>query len=109
MLLRTILTDAGYNVVGLAKDGKGGLELAIKLKPEIVLLDIMMPDSNGAEVLQQIMESLPKTVVLMVTGKRDAETVKDCLEKGAKGFILKPFNPRTVLKVIRGAVGRTVG
>lgn len=107
MLLRTILNDAGYKVVGEASNGDAGLELLIKLKPHIVFLDIMMPDSNGIDVLGQILQRAPHTIVLMVTGKRDAETVQTSIQGGAKGFIIKPFNSGTVLDAVRAAVTRT--
>lgn len=106
MLLRTILNDGGYKVVGEASNGETGIELLIKLKPHIVFLDIMMPDSDGIDVLAQILQRSPHTIVLMVTGKRDAETVQNSIKGGAKGFIIKPFNSGTVLDAVKGAVAR---
>lgn len=106
MLLRTILNDGGYKVVGEASAGEAGLELLLKLKPHIVFLDVMMPDSNGIDVLAQIVAKAPQTIVLMVTGKRDAETVQNSIQGGAKGFIIKPFNSGTVLDAVKGAVAR---
>jgi len=105
-LLRTILSSDGYKVLGEASNSRNGLEQALKLKPNIVCLDILMPDGSGVEVLKQILKELPKTIVLMVTGKRDADTVKECLASGAKGFIIKPFNAAIVLKVVKEAVLR---
>lgn len=105
-LLRTILSSEGYKVLAEASNSKNGLEQALKIKPDIVCLDILMPDGSGIEVLKQVMAELPKTIVLMVTGKRDMETVKECLGSGAKGFILKPFNAGVVLKTVKEAVLR---
>ena len=105
-LLRSILTGDGYQMLGEASNSKSGLEQALKLRPDIICLDILMPDGSGIDVLKQIAKDLPKTVVLMVTGKRDVETVKECLANGAKGFIIKPFNAAIVLKVVRDAVLR---
>lgn len=106
MLLRTILNDAGYKVAGEASNGDSGMELLIKLKPHIVFLDVMMPDCDGIDVLGQILERAPQTIVLMVTGKRDVETVQKSLQGGAKGFIIKPFNSGTVLDAVKSAVAR---
>ncbi|WP_338849636.1 response regulator [Massilia sp. W12] len=106
MLLRTIMNDAGYKVVGEASNGETGMELVTRLKPHIVFLDVMMPDSNGVELLKCILEKAPMTIVLMVTGKRDAETVQTSIQGGAKGFIIKPFNAGTVLDAVKGAVAR---
>jgi two-component system chemotaxis response regulator CheY len=105
-LLRTILSSAGYKVVAEASNSKNGLEQVLKNKPDIVCLDILMPDGSGIEVLKQVATELPKTIVLMVTGKHDVETVKECLENGAKGFIIKPFNASIVLKTVKDAVLR---
>jgi two-component system chemotaxis response regulator CheY len=105
-VLRSILNQGGYRIVGEAGSGKAGLEQAANLEPDLVCLDIMLPDISGIEVLKEITGHLPKTLVLMVTGKRDLATVKECLGSGAKGFIVKPFNAATVLNVIRDAVLR---
>ncbi len=106
MLLRTILNDAGYKVAGEASNGDSGMELLVKLKPHIVFLDVMMPDCDGIDVLGQILTRAPQTIVLMVTGKRDVETVQKSLQGGAKGFIIKPFNSGTVLDAVKSAVAR---
>lgn len=106
MLLRTILNDAGYKVVGEASTGESGMEMLTRLKPHIVFLDVLMPDSNGVDILAKIQEKAPQTIVLMVTGKRDAETVQTSIQRGAKGFIIKPFNSGTVLDAVKGAVAR---
>jgi two-component system chemotaxis response regulator CheY len=105
-LLRTILNGDGYKIMGDVSNSKSGLEQALKLKPDIVCLDILMPDGSGIDVLKRLTKELPKTVVLMVTGKHDVETVKECLTNGAKGFIIKPFNAAVVLKVVKEAVQR---
>jgi len=105
-LLRTILSAEGYKVLAEASNSKNGLEQVLKIKPDIVFLDILMPDGSGIEVLKHVMAELPKTIVLMVTGKRDVETVKECLGNGAKGFIIKPFNASIVLKTVKEAALR---
>ncbi|WP_442785049.1 response regulator [Actimicrobium sp. GrIS 1.19] len=105
-MLRTILVADGYRIIAEASNGKAGVEQAIKLKPDLVFLDIEMPDTSGVDVLKELMKELPKTIVLMVSGLRDAETIKSCLASGAAGFIIKPFNAGTVLKVMRDAVIR---
>lgn len=105
-LLRTILSPEGYTVQAEASNSKNGLELILRLKPGIVFLDIQMPDGSGVDVLKQVMTDLPKTIVLMVTAMHDADTVRECLGAGAKGFIIKPFNASVVLKVVKDAVIR---
>ncbi|HEX8954625.1 MAG TPA: response regulator [Burkholderiaceae bacterium] len=105
-LLRSILSAEGYIVVGEASNGKNGLEQAMRLKPDVLCLDIMMPDGCGVDLLKEIKKELPKTVVMMVSAQRDADTVKECLAHGATGFILKPFNAGIVTRTVKEAVMR---
>ena len=105
-LLRTILSADGYVVIGEASSSKSGLEQALRLKPNVICLDILMPDGSGVDLLKEIKKELPKTVVMMVTAQRDVETVKECLANGATGFILKPFNAGIVSKTVKEAVIR---
>lgn len=103
-VLRVTLRADGYNVIGEAADGEAGLELALKLRPNIVCLDVLMPKVSGLDALKQLKEKLPQTIVLMVTGSRDRDTIQTALQNGANGFILKPFTASTVLAAIEKAV-----
>lgn len=105
-LLRSILSAEGYIVQAEASNSKNGLEQILRLKPSVLFLDIQLPDGSGVEILKQVMADLPKTIVLMVTGMHDADTVKTCLGAGAKGFIIKPFNASIVLKTVKDALAR---
>lgn len=109
-LLRGILRSdesLDYEVVGTASDCEMAIEQAVKLRPDIVCLDIVMPKGNGLDVLKQIRKELPQTVVLMVTGSSDSSTVKTALQSGASGYIIKPFNSATVLSLIAQAVEKS--
>ena len=106
MLLRTILHDGGFKVVGEASNGATGLQAAIKHKPHAICLDIQLPDSDGLDVLKKILAELPNALILMVTGQHDAATVQTAIQNGAKGFIVKPFNSSTVLSTLKSAVTR---
>lgn len=109
-LLRGILRSdesLDYEVVGTASDCEMAIEQAVKLRPDIVCLDIVMPKGNGIDVLKQIRKELPQTVVLMVTGSSDSSTVKTALQSGASGYIIKPFNSATVLSMIAQAVEKS--
>ena len=109
-LLRGILRsdeNSEYEVVGSASDCEMAMEQALRLRPDIVCLDIVMPKGNGLDVLKQIRKELPQTIVLMVTGSSDSATVKTALESGASGYIIKPFNSATVLSMIDQAVEKS--
>lgn len=99
-MLRHVLVNEKYQVIGEAGNGRLGLELAERLQPMLICLDIMMPVTNGLDVLKRIKEALPQTQVLMVTGNSDRESVRQAVENGAAGYIVKPFNPSTLLRTV---------
>jgi len=103
-VLRVILRSEGYNVVGEATDGGAGLEMAVKLKPDLILLDIVMPKISGTEVLPRIREMVPDARVLMVTANKDQETISEVVKTGIHGYILKPFNAQKIIDTVEAVV-----
>ncbi len=89
-LLGNVL-DKDYQVI-FAIDGAQTLEKCAVRAPDIIFLDDGLPDSKGHEIIHLILEMLPKTAIIMVTGNREAKTIKKSLEHGALGYILKPFS-----------------
>lgn len=105
--LRAILhSEKTYQVIGEATNGESGLELARKLRPDIICLDIIMPKSDGLDVLEQLKNSLDQSMVLMVTASNDRQTVETAVQRGASGFIIKPFNAGVVLDTMEQAAAR---
>ncbi|BBB59159.1 response regulator [Undibacterium sp. KW1] len=105
-VLRVILRSEGYHVVGEATDGGSGLELALKLKPDLILLDIVMPKISGTEILPRIRELLPETRVLMVTANKDQDTITEVVKTGIHGYILKPFNAQKIIDTVEAVVAK---
>ena len=105
-VLRVSLRSDGYNVIGEATDGVAGLEMAFKLKPDVICLDILMPKINGLNVLKMVKEKLPRVSVLMITGQNERAIVQQALAGGASGFILKPFNTGTILGTMEKVVAK---
>lgn len=103
--LRAILRNAGFQVVGEARDGDGVLELVEKLTPDLVCLDVMMPGRSGLDVLGDLRQHHPSVKVLMITGLNDHKTVATVVEKGAAGMVLKPFNTARVIETVSRALG----
>ncbi|WP_306607537.1 response regulator transcription factor [Azonexus sp.] len=99
-ILRSILRGEEYDVVGEARNGLLGVELAERLKPDIICMDVLMPEKNGIEAMAEIKASRPNTEIVMITGNSDPETVQDAIMNGAAGFIIKPFNAARVLDVL---------
>ncbi|WP_426173643.1 response regulator [Massilia sp. TWR1-2-2] len=102
-LLHMIVQGEQFNVIGSAAGAASGLAGALALRPDIVCLDIQMPDGDGLDLLETFSRRLPRTVVLMVTACNDVTSVQAAFKRGAKGFILKPFTSGTVLDKLETA------
>lgn len=100
-LLRAILQDSGVQVVGQARDGRQAIELVQKLKPDLLCLDVEMPGMDGLAALEEIHKFAPQLPVMMVTSHADRETVQQAAKHGAKGYIIKPYQPKKVSEAIR--------
>lgn len=103
-LLRGILRGENCLVVGEAKNGLVALEMVEKTIPDIVFLDVMMPEMDGLEVLQNVKEKHPQIQVVMITGSPSVDNVQESIQGGASGFIVKPFNTAKVLDTLRKTV-----
>jgi len=103
-LLRGLLAADGYRVLGEASNGEAGLEMALRLKPDIVCLDVQMPKSDGLTVLREIRTASLTTAVVMVTASVESETVQAAIRGGAAGYIIKPFNSGRVLAAMEVAL-----
>jgi len=99
-LLRVIIQGDHYDVVGDAGTAESARLRLRSLRADIICLDVVMPDGNGLELLNWISEKQPKAAVLMVTASTDRSTVEQSLRNGAKGYIVKPFNPGTVMNTL---------
>lgn len=81
----------GFQVVGAATSSGEGLELVSRLKPQLVILDIYLPDAHGLDTLQEIRSQQIPTDVILVTAARDVETIRTALRLGAVDYLVKPF------------------
>ena len=102
-LLRGILRAEDCEIIGEARNGTLALELIEKSKPDIVLLDVLMPEMDGLETLPNIKPQYPEIIVVMITGSPSKDNVKESIEGGASGFIVKPFNSAKVLETLKRA------
>lgn len=103
-LLTSVLVNGGHNVVGGSNTSSAGLASMIKLKPQLVCIDIGHADEAGLAMLDTIRAGLPKALLFLVSGKIDAITMQAALERGVHGFVVKPFNAVTVLANIRNTI-----
>jgi two-component system chemotaxis response regulator CheY len=102
-LLRGILRNEDFIIVGETRTGVGAIEMAERLHPNLICLDVMMPEMDGIAALQEIKRKHPEIVIIMITGNASKENVQEALEYGAAGFVVKPFNAATVLETINRA------
>jgi two-component system, chemotaxis family, chemotaxis protein CheY len=103
-MLKNMLTDAGYEVVGEAPNGQTALELAKETKPDLITLDVILPDNTGLDVLKGIKAEQPDMKVIIVSAVGQEVIVNEALEYGALSYIVKPFSEEKVLEVVNEAL-----
>ncbi len=106
-LIKLELSTQGFRVV-TAENGEAGLRMAEEHRPDIVLLDIVMPDMTGLEVMRKLRERTNIPVILLTAKGSDSDKVKG-LEMGADDYLAKPFSPEELSARVRAVLRRTVG
>ena len=92
-------------VVAEADTGRSGLDACLRTRPDMVFLDVLMPDLNGLEILPAIKDALPLAEILMVTASTDRLTIEEAIMGGAASFIIKPFSPAKLDEALKRAIG----
>ena len=91
MMIKDILTKNGYNIAGEAENGQKAVEKYAELKPDLVLMDITMPEMDGIEALKRIKAADPSASVIMCSAMGQQAMVIESIQSGAKDFIVKPL------------------
>ena len=105
MMIKDILTKNGYNVAGEAENGVKAVEKYNETKPDLVLMDITMPEMDGIQALKQIKANDPGATVIMCSAMGQQAMVIESIQAGAKDFIVKPFQADRVLEAVKKVVG----
>ena len=105
MMIKEILTKNGFDVVGEASDGAEAIEKFKELKPDLVTMDITMPEMDGISALKEIKKSDPSSRIIMCSAMGQQAMVIDAIQAGAKDFIVKPFQADRVIEAIQKALG----
>ena len=105
MMIKDILSKNGYNVAGEAENGARAVEKYAELKPDLVLMDITMPEMDGIQALKKIKETDPSALVIMCSAMGQQAMVIESIQAGAKDFIVKPFQADRVLEAVKKVVG----
>ena len=105
MMIKDILTKNGYTVAGEAENGAKAVEKYTELKPDLVLMDITMPEMDGIQALKKIRELDPKASVIMCSAMGQQAMVDEATRLGARGFVVKPFHPEDVIETLKKVIG----
>ena len=103
-VLKKMLQEEGYEIIGEANNGKEAIQKAKELQPDIVTLDITMPEMDGVTALPEIIKASPKSKVLMCSAMGQQPMVIEAIKAGAKDFIVKPFQKSRVVQAIENAL-----
>lgn len=105
MMIKDILTKNGYEVVAEAGNGQEAVELYNEHRPDLVTMDITMPEMDGISSLKAIREIDPEAKVIMCSAMGQQAMVIDAIQAGAKDFIVKPFQAERVLEAVKKTLG----
>ncbi|MEA1975019.1 MAG: response regulator [Bacillota bacterium] len=105
MMIKDVLSKNNYNVVGEAENGKKGIEKFQELDPELVIMDITMPEVNGIEAVKKIKEIDGNANVIMCSAMGQQAMVIEAIQAGAKDFIVKPFQADRIIEAVKKALG----
>ncbi|KGM97056.1 chemotaxis protein CheY [Clostridium novyi A str. 4552] len=105
MMIKDILEKNGFEVVGEASNGIKAVELYKSEKPDVVTMDITMPDMDGIEAVKEIKKFDPAAKIIMCSAMGQQTMVMDAIKSGAKDFIVKPFQADRVLEAVKKVIG----
>lgn len=100
MMVKGALTEGGHEVVAEASNGREAVDLYNEHRPDIVTMDITMPEMDGIEAVRAIMAKYPDAKIIMCSAMGQQKMVIDAIQAGARGFIVKPFTKEKVLEEI---------
>jgi two-component system, chemotaxis family, chemotaxis protein CheY len=105
MMLKNILVGSGYEIICEAENGVKAVEQYKNLKPDLTIMDIIMPEMGGIDAVREIVKMYPSAKILMCSSMGQQSLVVEAIQAGAKDFIVKPFQPSNVLEAVKKALG----
>jgi len=105
MMLKKLLSESGYEIVGEAENGQKALEKYKELKPQLVIMDITMPEMNGIQATKAIKEFDSSALIIMCSAMGQQSMVIESIQAGARDFIVKPFQNDRVLEAVAKIIG----
>jgi len=107
-MISEILEENGMEVVGEADTGAAAIKLYNELKPDLVTMDIIMPEMNGIDAVKEIIAIDAQAKIVMCSALGQQALVQEALAAGARDFLIKPFNPSRVIEVISKVLGQSL-
>lgn len=107
-MIKNALEQVGFTIVGEAANGKEGLAMFNELKPDLVTLDIVMPEMDGLEVLQNIRETDKIAKVIMITAVDQRDSMLTAMKLGVTDFVVKPFDDDRIISAAEKAIGHSL-
>ncbi|NLC54172.1 MAG: response regulator [Firmicutes bacterium] len=104
MMIKDILKKGGFEVIGEAEDGVKAVEKFKELKPDLVTMDITMPEMDGITAVKEIKKIDENALIIMCSAMGQQAMVIDAIQAGAKDFVVKPFQPDRVLEAVRKVI-----
>ncbi|NLM20969.1 MAG: response regulator [Peptococcaceae bacterium] len=104
MMLKDILSNNGYNIIGEAENGIVAIDKYMELKPDITVMDITMPEMDGLQAVKEIRARDPQARIIMCSAMGQQAMVIEAIQSGAKDFIVKPFQAERVLEAVSKAL-----
>lgn len=105
MMIKDVISKNGYEVAGEAVNGMDAVDKYKELKPDLVLMDITMPEMDGLQALKKIREGDPEAKIIMCSAMGQQAMVIEAIQSGAIDFIVKPFQPERILEAVKKAIG----
>ena len=103
--LRRSMVERGFDVIGEARDGAEAVELAASLRPDVILMDVSMPEIDGVEATRQIRERQPDVRIVMLTMHADQDVLADAIRAGANGYLVKDCSTDEIASAIETVAG----
>ncbi len=105
MMIKDVLTKNGYDVLGEAENGQKGIDKFKELNPDLVIMDITMPEVDGIQAVKEIKKIDSNAKIIMCSAMGQQAMVIDAIQAGAKDFIVKPFQADRVIEAVKKVIG----
>ncbi len=105
-LIEQIVTKEGWNVIGEAENGRQAVSLALETSPDVIIMDLIMPEMSGLDATREILNNSPETKIIACSTVNDQNLIMRALDAGCVNYITKPFEREKIVSVIKSTFDR---